>query len=746
MTTLALLFFFSGASALVYQVVWQRLLSTVFGVTVYATSTVLAAFMAGLALGSVLGGRAADRARRPLLMFAAAEAGIGVSAFCTPWALSLAQDAYAALERQAQLSFAGLTAARLLCSFLLLLAPTTLMGATLPAMVAALPTARAALRVRVAALYGVNTLGAFTGAFAAGYLLIGELGLMGTLRLAVAANLAVALVAALIARRLGPRSHAEALSESTDHTLTRAQGRTLLAAFGTSGLVALGLEVVWFRMLLAYLPTTTYAFTTMLATVLAGIAIGGLFATRRPRGEAELAHLGAWLAAAGALSVLSANLLARSYAAGWRTSGLVQACVVALLPATVVMGMTYPRGLALWAGASEQVGIRIGAFSALNLGGAVLGSLLAGFGLIPALGVRGALIALAAVCLLAGSALAFAERPGAGRRAPLRALAGWTAVFALGVTTLPDPFDAARTRRHGGESLLWSEESAQATVAVHRGPDGGRVLYIDGMHQASDLPAMKLLHQRIGLLPLLLHGAPRRALVIGLAGGATPGALALDAGLQVEIVELSEAVVRASEFFRHVNGDLLRRPNVRLSVDDGRNRLLLTRERYDVITADLIQPFHAGAGQLYSSEYFRLCRRALADPGLMVQWIGHPPEEQYKLILRTFLEVFPQTTLWAESFLVGSKAPLRVDAGVFERALGQPELAAALAAAGVADLPSLLRLYTAGSGALRAFAGPGPVLTDDRPLVEYYRSLGGAARPVDLSQLGAAAPGELLMP
>ena len=746
MTALALLFFFSGASALVYQVVWQRLLSTVFGVTVYATSTVLAAFMAGLALGSVLGGRAADRLRRPLLLFAAAEVGIGVSALCTPLALSLAQHVYAALEQRAQLGFAGLTAARLLCSFLLLLLPTTLMGATLPAMVAAAAVAPARLRVKVAVLYGVNTLGAFTGALAAGYLLIGGLGLTGTLQLAVGANLGVGLAAALLAARAGSDAARETPADSAGGALTQGQGRVLLAAFGASGFVALGLEVVWFRMLLAYLPTTTYAFTAMLATVLAGIAIGGLFAARRPPEGAELARLGAWLAAAGALSVLSANALARSYAAGWRTSGLLQACVVALLPATAVMGMTYPRGLALWAGASGRVGFRIGAFSAFNLGGAILGSLLAGFCLIPLLGVRGALMALAAALLLAGSALAFAEPPGAGRRAPLRALAAWAVVFVLGVTTLPDPFDAARGRRHRGESLLWSEESAQATVAVHRGPEGNRVLYIDGMHQANDSPDMKVLHQRIGLLPLLLHEAPRRALVIGLAGGATPGALAKDASVQIEIVELSEAVVRASDFFRHLNGDLLRRPNVRLKVDDGRNHLLLTRERYDVITADLIQPFHAGAGQLYSLEYFRLCRGALGESGLMVQWIGHPPEEQYKLILRTFLEVFPQTTLWAESFLVGSNAPLRVEAGVFDRVSGQPELKAALAAAGLADLESLLRLYTAGPGALQAFAGSGPVLTDDRPLVEYYRSLGGSTRPVDLSVLGAADAAELLMP
>lgn len=742
MAAFILLFFFSGASALLYQVVWQRMLSTIFGVTVYATSTVLAAFMAGLALGGVLGGRAADRMRRPLLLFAAAEAGIGVAGLATPWALLLAEQAYAALQASSPLGFAGLTAARFFCSFLVLLVPTTLMGTTLPAMAAALPRRPEGLRSRLAALYGVNTLGACAGTLAAGYVLIGGLGLNGTLRVAAAANLAVAAAGLLLA--FGPRRErppAEQAEAPAGRTLSPAQGRVLLAAFAASGLVALGLEVVWFRMLLAYLPTTTYAFTTMLATVLAGIALGGLLAARRSKADGELARLGTLLAATATLSVLSANVLAWTYAAGWRTSGLIQACVVALLPATTLMGMTYPRGLALWAASSERVGFRVGAFSAFNLGGAILGSLLAGFVLIPALGMRGALLALAATCLLAGAVLVLAER-----RSPPRALGGLVLLLAAAAATLPDPFAAARGRRHRGESLLWSEESAQATVAVHRDKDGRRVLYIDGMHQANDSPEMKAVHQRIGLLPLLLHPEPRRALVIGLAGGATPGALALDPDVRVDVLELSAAVVRAAALFQDLNGNVLRRPNVQLKVDDGRNHLLLTRDRYDVITADLIQPFHAGAGHLYSVEYFRLCRRALASNGMMVQWIGHPPEEQYKLILRTFLEVFPETTLWAEAFLVGSMAPLRVEGGVFDRVRSKPELATAVAAAGVADREALLRLYTAGPGALRRFAGSGEVLTDDRPLVEYYRSLGGAARPVDLSKLGAADPGELEMP
>jgi spermidine synthase len=731
------LFFLSGLSALVYQVVWQRQLSTVFGVTVYATSTVLAAFMAGLALGSLMGGRLADRARRPLLLFAAAEAGVGLLAAATPWGLELATSIFTALHARFGLGFGGLTAVRLACSFALLLVPTTFMGATLPLVVAAERGRGATLGSRVALLYGVNTLGAFTGAVLAGYRLVGALGLEGSLRVGVALNLCVALVASLLARRASgvpEPSLSSSPASPSSLLLSRAQAAALLAAFGLSGFVALALEVVWVRMLLAYLPTTTYAFTTMLATVLAGIGLGGLLATRGRTLDAahEIARLGAWLVGIGTAGVFAANVLARTYAAGWRTSGMIQACVVSLLPATILMGMAYPRALAVWAQAKSRVGWRVGAFSAVNLGGGIAGALAGGFAFVPLLGARGGLMALCALSAVSGLGLAAT----AGRA--VRVLAVPLVIAAVGVVaavTLPDPWQASLARRHPGEVEMWRAEGAQATVAVHREADGGRVLYIDGIHQAGDDLEICVTHRRIGLVPLLLHPQPRRALVIGLAGGVTPGTIALDPAVKLDIVELSKEVARGSEFFVDLNGGLLRRPNVRLKVDDGRNHLLLTRERYDIITADLVQPFHAGAGNLYSAEYFQLCRRALTPNGMMVQWIGHPPERQYKMILRTFLSVFPETTMWGQAFLVGSPSPLRVHREAFDRARSHPELAAALAASRLDSVEALQGWYTAGPEELRRFAGEGPILTDDRPLVEYYLSLPGPARPIDLTGL-----------
>jgi spermidine synthase len=240
----------------------------------------------------------------------------------------------------------------------------------------------------------------------------------------------------------------------------------------------------------------------------------------------------------------------------------------------------------------------------------------------------------------------------------------------------------------------------------------------------------------IGHVPMVLHPSPADVLVVGLGGGVTAGAVSQHAGARVLIVELSDSVRKAAPFFAHVNYDVLNQPHVRIRVDDGRNFLRLTSQRFDVITADIIQPNHAGAGLLYSREYFQLMRRALRPGGLVLQWIGHRPEAHYKALMRTFLGVFPDATLWHQGqLLVGSLEPLRVNPAALEVRLASPTTRAALEAVGLKDAGTLSEWFTAGPDAMRRFVGDGPVLTDDRPLLEYHRSLPGGAPNVDISPL-----------
>jgi spermidine synthase len=298
------------------------------------------------------------------------------------------------------------------------------------------------------------------------------------------------------------------------------------------------------------------------------------------------------------------------------------------------------------------------------------------------------------------------------------------ALFVVVARATPDPFDAFLAQRYPGQHIIWQREAVQATVSVHQEPGGTFTLNTSGNHQASTSGATPRVHQRIGNLPMAVHPDAKNALVIGLGGGATAGALSEHTGVFVDVVELSREVTEAADkYFGPINFDVLRKPTVRLHVDDGRNFLLMTSSRYDVITADVILPIHAGSGNLYSAEYFRLARRALKPGGMVVQWVAGTDAE-YKTIARTFLSVFPETTVWGDgTLMLGSVEPLRLRRQDFDWKLQVPKRKEMNERLGVHNFDELLRLYVAGPEELRRFVGEGPILTDDRPLVEYFLSL-----------------------
>jgi spermidine synthase len=739
MVQLALLFFLSGIAGLVYQVLWLRLLSLTFGVTVYAATTVLAAFMAGLGAGSLLGGKVAERVSNPLLYFGLAELLVGVSALGTPLALSAATDLYAGLHPSIEATPALLTALRFVCSLIVLLVPTTLMGASLPLLTRASVDDHSQAGRRVGMLYACNTAGAIAGALAAGFYLIGAMGIDASFKIAAAVNGGVGIIAAVASvRRRRPSSLRTGAAAPSGTAYDGGTRRAVLLVSGISGLTALALEVIWFRLLVLIFAATTYAFTTMLASVLGGIAAGSAVAValmrRNRHWPATLARLQMGV---GAAALVSMYLLAVTYQAGWRTSDEIQASVLSIVPAAFLMGVAFPIGVRIWAAGASGTGAagRVGTFYAINVAGAILGSILAGFVLLPWLGTRASLLAVAGLQVATGCGLMLVASPGS-RTMAVRPVAIAATIWAAAAALIPDPFAMALTRRHpAGERVLWREEGLQATVSVNEGPSGHRVMYLNGLHQADDTPEMIAVHGMIGHLPMLLHGSPSRALVVGLGGGATAGAVA-EHGAQVDLVELSGSVVRGADWFRRVNGDVARRSNVVLRLDDGRSHLMLSGRQYDVITADIIQPIHAGAGSLYSVEYFSLARRALRPGGLMLQWIGHREEMYYKLIARTFLRVFPDATVWVDgSLLVGTLGPLNIQRESLARKLADPHVRAAVSSVGIVDAESVLRLYTGGPEEIRRFVGAGPELTDDRPLLEYHRSLPRATGTFDPAAL-----------
>ncbi|HEX7780468.1 MAG TPA: fused MFS/spermidine synthase [Vicinamibacterales bacterium] len=735
---LAALFFISGVSGLIYQSLWLRLLSLVFGVTIHAASTVLASFMAGLAIGTVLAGRLTRRVRNPLAWFGAVEISIGIAALSTPWALAAIARiwpiVYAPLADHAW----AVTVARVFCAAAVLIVPTTLMGATLPLVVRSALWEGVLVARPVGALYAANTAGAITGALLAGFILVGDFGITASFRIAAALNGFVGLSALLLSRGRG-LSRAPTGETPVPSDRPRLRLRQIPVVFAVSGFAALGLEVVWFRVLVLIVTATTYAFTTMLAMVLLGIAMGSALAgpllTRRWN---YVRAFGIAQLATGLLTIGSLAFYLRGYHAGALRGSDHVASLFVILPPALAMGLAFPLGIRAWTEAHDDrandSATRVATLYALNVSAAIAGSLVAGFGLIPAFGTRTSVVILASSFGLAGVALLWSSLARMQRLATAGAV---LLLFVGAVRALPSPLEAVQGRRvPPGERLMFLDEGRQTTVGVYRQPGGTNVLYLDGLHQANDTYPMVTLHRLIGLLPVAIHRAPARGLVIGLGGGVTAGAVSLTDGLTLDIVELSDSVVRGAALFRHVNEDVIHRPNVHLRIDDGRNYLTTTDRKYDIITADIIQPIHAGAGNLYSVEYFRLARRALAPHGVMMQWVGIRPASEYTLIVRTFLTAFPHATAWANGgLLVGTMEPLRLDSTAFADKLSHPSTRSALALVDITSFDRLLSLYTAGPESLRAFVGPGLILTDDRPLVEYHRSLPAHERDIDVSGL-----------
>ncbi len=768
------LFFCSGICGLIYQVLWLRILTLVFGVTVFAVSTVLASFMAGLALGSFGAGKLADRCRNPLAVYGLTEVLIGLTALATPEAIGALQGVYRGLYELLGGAPLVVGAARLVLAFLILLVPTSLMGATLPIVVKSSLLRSGRLSQNVSVLYAVNTFGAIVGAASTGFILIPGLGIHTTVRLAAALNLAVGLAALIAARAVGgargqglgdrgwgdtpqaPRQGAAAPAPQSWGV--RNHGRVsstpspqppppipyppaVLAvvfwAFGLSGCLSLAYEVVWSRVLAMFFDTSVYGFTVMLTTVLCAIAAGSAAVTP------ALQRRWNWVVVFGALelvvaltAVLSIVTLGEMYhLTGWlqQAVGLGEALstplrfmvfvsFLAIFPPMFFLGMTFPVAARIYAAAASDAGRRVGAIYAANVCGAIFGSLVAGFVLVPRLGSQGSLVLLAAGNALLGLALLWTQRRRLGMR--LAAVAAPLAALVLLMQLAPAMYPNIFSGRFPGQEVRWYEESLENTVSVVRDAAGTDTLYINSREQGSSEPGEVRYHRLIGHFGMLLHPDPRDVLVIGLGGGPTPGAVSQWDNAQVDVVELSDGVRDAARWFAADNYDVLQQSNVHLRIDDGRNYLLLHDRRYDVVTADIIRPYDAGAANLYSVEYFRLVRDALKPDGLMVQWLPPYSEYQYRLILRTFLEAFPHVTLWLTGdLLVGSKQPIRLDQAALAAKFASPRTRAALDDVGLDDAQQVLDWYHAGTAELRRVAGDGPIITDDFPYVEYFRSL-----------------------
>jgi len=755
---LATIFVFSGASGLIYQISWVRLLSLTFGVTIYAVSTVVAAFMGGLALGSFLGGRVADRVRRPILWYAVAEGIIALMGIASPAALSWVQSAYLALyPRDSTEAALAVVALRFVLAAVVLMVPATLMGATLPLMVKGSLAMSQAIGPRVSWLYASNTTGAIGGTVAAGFVLIGTVGISGTIAVAAALNLVAAASALMLGAAVRPALRVQSSearvpssrplgTQSSELGTSPLVRRLVIITFAVQGFASLAYEVVWTRVLAIILDGTTYAFSIVLATVLLGIALGSALVgplMSRPlpwvrvyallqAGVAALAFLGIVVFARiyGIMGRLDeAPLLQQLLASDLAWMAMV--AMVAILPPMLLLGASFPIAARIVVSGAANAGRDLGVLYAGNTAGAILGAWMAGFFLIPSLGTQLSIELLAALSATLAVALALAS--GRGRAALAAAAAALTVgSAAIALIMAPNMYARIVAGHFPGRDIVWVGEGQETSVGVLRNQETGQInMFINGQNQASDDAGTVSFHRLLGHIPMTIHPNPRDVLIVGLGGGSTAGALARHEPRRIDVVELSDTVVEGARYFSHVNRDVHQAPSLHLKIDDGRNHLLLTNRKYDVITADVIHPRNAGSAVLYSYEYYDLARRALNPGGLMSQWLEDRPdspdnEAQRKLMARTFLKAFPYVTMWVwGALMIGSNEPIDVDLDRIVAHWDQRGLGEVLEGSGFDSPDAFKALYALSDAELRAWAGEGPIMTDNHPYVEYYFSLPG---------------------
>ncbi|MEC9374484.1 MAG: fused MFS/spermidine synthase [Planctomycetota bacterium] len=762
-------FFVSGAASLIYQVVWNRMLSLQMGSTAYALATILTVFMGGLALGSFLGGRFSGRIRNPLLFYGALEVFIGVYVLVVPLLIDAIQPAMAHVYQNYYGSLALFSFIQFVIAGVLLLPPVTAMGATLPVMAEYLTSSKAVVSRSVGYVYAVNTFGAFAGCLAGGLLLIPALGEWKTNLVAAAGSGAAGVAGILLSRRaksadLADRPAdavaAEAPIEDVDGGRVGIPPTLILLGFGLSGFAAMTYQVAWTRIGTLTIGSATYAFSIIVGAFILGLALGSAVIGRigdRSGWTAPLLIIGQFaMAGLGLVTIpLLGDLPVRVFMIINEHSDSMArvqffqfaALFAIVLPPTFVMGGMLPLVCRyLTDHRRERVGAAVGEAYVSNTIGTIAGSFLAGFALIPLVGMRGAIL-VAAGLNAAVAAMFVATRRGWLRPGARGAIAiASTAALALAGAMLPGwdravitsgPYvNAQSLAPYAGETaksvreylskssrLIHYAEGPAATVSVvEPTPGGERFLYVSGKKDAGlfDGTQSYLAH-----LPLVLHGNAKSALVIGLGGGNTLASATLHPSLErIDCVEISPEVQDAAlRFFDRQSsmGD----PRVNMITGDGRLHLAMTDQTYDVIMSQPSNPWVAGASALFTREGFELMRERLNEGGVACIWVQgfKVSTESVKTLVATFRAVFPEMDLWesrvgGDYFLTGYTGPRSIDVAQALEAMRAPRVAQELSRMDMTAPADFFGYFIASGEQLDAWIGDAPINTDDRTILE----------------------------
>jgi spermidine synthase len=747
----ATLFLASGATGLLYQVAFSKLLAYVFGATAYSVSAVLAAFMGGLALGAHAGGRRAHRIRRPLAAYGVMEIAVGVVCALSPALFGALTDIYVSLSRGAPGSIAALTVLRGALTALVVVIPTAAMGATLPLLSRVVAgSAGEGSERRLAGLYAINTAGGALGALASAYAILPTLGIRSTMWTAAGINIAIGGIAILIGLRgpeVAPPASIEAakpgpIADKTPEPAakTRASSpRFFLSLAFLSGFLVFAAEVIETHLLALLIGNSAYAFGLMLAVFLVCLATGAARAPAFAERHGDSALLFGLAASALAIAVTLPlwDLLPLLFAfagkhvhswAGREITRALAAFVILALP-TYWMGTTFPLLLTRVA-ARADVAREVGKLTVANTVGTITGSIVTGYAILPLLGSQRALSSVAIAFAAAAIAAAFAAK-GSLSSMPRRALLGSALAVAL-VIFLPR-WDMARLTSGANvyfamgpppDEIIFVREDVHGgvTTATRRGDL--TTLYTNGKFQGDDGPEMPA-QRRFAHFPSLFVRREHRALVVGLGTGTTLGTIAAYPYDHIDVAEISPSIVEAARlFFKGPSVGALDDPRVALHLNDGRNVLLVATEPYDLITIELTSVWFAGAASLYSREFYELTRARMTSGGVLQQWVQlhHIRRSELAVIIRTLKTVFPHVALFvggSQGILVASAEPLIASKSRLDRLAERPALRATMSGLHLEDLLSEI---VASGEELDRFVREteDPILsTDDNLYLEY---------------------------
>ncbi len=767
-------FVLSGATGLIYEVLWARMLGLVFGATTLAVSTVLAAFMGGLALGSALAGRFAARITRPIRAYGVIEIGIALYALAVPFLFGWVDNIYALIWQQLQPGPFVFSVWRFALSSLILLVPTTLMGATLPVLSAALIRSPGFKSTSVTRLYTRNLAGAVCGTIAAGFFLLPTVGVRATIYTAAAINIVIGIVTIFADRLIdapGPERHTRAdLEEESPSEAGQARianDRTspghrfwLFCAF-VSGFVTISAQVAWTRVLTMVIGSSTYGFTIVVALFLIGLSAGAYLIGRQRYSEnlrstifrIELVTAGSLYLSLMIVNVIPELLVStglRLDVGSWSGLLLLQiiaAALLILLPA-FLMGTVMPVVL-IWA-SKEQSSTSVqlvGRSYAVNTIGAIAGAFCTGFVLIPLTSTKDTILLAAALCLLVAGLAYRPESRNSEQKLPRGAGLGVATILivllfvfaptinlenlSMGaydglIRVLASRDGVTSYSRPGPQNpqLLMYREGPTATVSVRK--DWGITsLAINGRTNASDSEDMPT-QVMVGQLPLLLAPDIRNGMLVGFASGVSAGAMLQSPLGSLDCVELEPATVDAARYFEHVNRRPLTDPRFRLIIDDARTYLRVTKTRYDLIVSEPSHPWVPGVANLFTREFFELGLASLTDNGVFVQWVQiyQLSTESLRSILATYQKVFPHVMVFRaggatrgkDLILVGSKSPLSLDR-IAER-MQDPRTGAELARVGLMNDIDVKSWYVCDEKQLVPAVAGAVINTDDNMHVE----------------------------